>query len=373
MKNKSDIIHVSDYYHDKTGHALNNVVERLAKTRKIKVHTSKKNIFDMPYDDSLSLAKIKRFRGVRIGSKTIFLGLIPQLLFKNLEIVHSYVMGFFSTFIVGYLRKIKKFKMILFSDFDEAVPLPKSLFGKLWWNFFVKIPSKSADIITVFTSQQKKYLSKLLKYPENQIKIVPSGVDLKLFQNKKSKKQLRKELGLPEDKFILINVGNFGKKRKYEQTLEILKEIKEKNAIFLHIGGIGDKKYYSKIKKLINNLNLNKQVLFLGAKPFNEIINYYHASDIFLLTSNNESFGIPIIEAMAAGLPVITTRVGVAEDSIENGKNGFIIKNKIEGIKIINELVKNEKMKKEISKNAKETSKEYDWGKIIEKIEKIYF
>jgi len=78
IENKTKIIHVSDYYHDKTGHALNNVVERLAKKQKINVYTSKNNIFGMPYDDSQSLAEIKRFRGVKIGTKTIFLGLIPR-------------------------------------------------------------------------------------------------------------------------------------------------------------------------------------------------------------------------------------------------------------------------------------------------------
>jgi len=373
MENKTNIIHVSDYYHDKTGHALNSVVERLAKTRKIKVYTSKKNIFDMPYDDSQSLAEIRRFKGIKIGSKTIFLGLIPNLLFKKLDIVHSYVMGFFSTFIVGYLRKIKRFKMVLFSDFDESVPLPNSLFGKLWWTFFVKIPAKSADIITVFTSQQKRYLSKLLDYPKNKIEIVPSGVDFEKFQiNKKTKRQLRKELGLPKDKFIIINIGNFGRKRRYELTLKILKEIKIKNAIFLHIGGIGDKDYYSEIKELVKKMDLDKQVLFLGAKPFDKIVNYYQAADVFLLTSNNESFGIPIIESMAAGLPVITTNVGVAEDVIKNNENGFIIKDKNEAIKIINGLSKNKKMRDKISETAKETAKQYDWYKIINKIEKIY-
>ncbi len=337
-------IHISDYYNNKTGHALNNIVERLAKKRKIKVYTSNKNIFEIPYNDKESSAEIIRFRGLKIGSKTIFPGVIPFLLFKKLEIVHSYVMGFFSTFVIGYLRKIKNFKMVLFSDFDEAIPLPKGFFSKLGWYFFVKIPAKSSDIITVFTKQQKKYLSKLLDYPENKIKIVPSGVDFNLFQKNKTKKQIRKELKLSQSKFIIINVGNFGRKRQYELTLEILENLSDKNVLFLHIGGIGDKKYYKEIQKFIKKRKLEKNVLFLGAKPFEKIVDYYLASDCFLLTSNNESFGIPIIESMAAGLPVITTE----------------------------ELYKNKKLREKISKNAKKTAKKYDWEEIIKKIESIY-
>ena len=367
-----EIIHISDYYNNKTGHALNNIVERLSKKQKINVYTSNKNFSGIPYEDSESNANIKRFRGVKIGSKTIFPGVVPYLLFKKLEIVHTYVMGFFSTFIVGYLKKIKNFKMVLFSDFDEAIDLPKSFWGKLYWDLFIKIPAKSADIITVFTTQQQKYLSKLLDYPIEKIRIVPSGVDFRLFQTNKTKEELRKRLDLPKDKFIILNVGNFGRKRQYETTLQILKELGISNILFVHIGNIGDEKYYLEIKKLVKKLELNKKVLFLGPKSFKEVVPYYQAADIFLLTSNNESFGIPIIESMAAGLPVITTKVGVAEDTITSGDNGFIIKDKTDAIEIIEKIFKDKQLVKRISTSAKETAKDYDWDKIIEKVEKIY-
>jgi glycosyltransferase involved in cell wall biosynthesis len=368
-----EILHISDYYNNKTGHALNNIVERLAKNQKIKVYTSKYNPISIHYDDSDSKAEIKRFRGIKIGSKIVFPELIPEILFrKSPDIIHTYVMGFFSTFVVGYLRKIKKFKMVLFSDFDKSNRFPKSFFGKLYWKLFIKMPSKSADIITVFTKQQKKDLSEMINYPLNKIEVVPSGVDFNLFQTNKTKKEIRRLLNLPKNKLIILSVGNFGTKRRYEMTINILNKLNIQNCLFIHIGAIGDEEYYKKIKKLVKIKKLESQTLFLGAKPLKDIIPYYQCADVFLLTSHDESFGIPIIEAMAAGLPVVTTKVGVVEDAIQNRENGVIINNEKEGIKAIEELAKNKKLYQKVSTASKETAKTYDWDIIVKKIEKIY-
>ena len=95
-----EIIHIADFYNNNTGHALYGVVERLAKKQKIKVYTSKENFITIPYDDSKSDAEIIRFKSFQLGSKAIFLGLTPKLLFsKSPAIIHSYVMGFYSTFV----------------------------------------------------------------------------------------------------------------------------------------------------------------------------------------------------------------------------------------------------------------------------------
>ena len=369
-----EIIHISDFYNNQTGHAMNNVIERFDKKQKIQVYTSDKNILAIEPNDKKSNAKIKRFKSFRLKSKAIFLGLIPMLLFgKSPDVIHTYVMGFYSTFVVGYLRKFKNFKFVLFSDFNEEAPFPKTFFKKKIWDLFVKIPSRSADIITVFTNSQKKYVSeKLDNYPLGRIRIVPSGVDYKAFQRELTKEELREKLKLPKRKFMIITVGHIGQKRNYKLFLEILNELKIKDFLFVHIGGVGEENYYLELKELVKKFNLEKKVLFLGLKQLKEIINYYNACDIFLMASKDESFGIPIIEAMATGLPVVTTNIGVAKDAIKNKKNGFIFKKKKQAVEIIEELYKDKKLGEKIGKEAKKKAKEFDWEIIVKKIENIY-
>lgn len=369
------ILEVADFYHTETGHALNNIVNRLNfKKQDIEIYTSNKNFIDLKQDDSKTKFNIKRFRSFRIGSKAIFPSLIPRLLFsKSPKIIHTYVMGFYSTFVVGYLRKFKNFKFVLFSDFNEEAPFPKNFFKKMFWNLYVKIPSKSADVITVFTKSQKKYVSsKLDNFPLERIRVVPSGVDYGAFQTKKTKKELRKKLNLPQNKFIIITVGHIGRKRNYELLLEILNELKIKDFLFVHIGGIGDEEYYRELKNIVKKFKLEKKVLFLGLKPLGEIIDYYNSSDMFIMTSYDESFGIPIIEAMAAGLPVLTTNLGVAKDAIKDKENGFILRNKKEASEIVERLYKDVKLRKKIGDEARKEAKKFDWKKIVKKIENIY-
>jgi glycosyltransferase involved in cell wall biosynthesis len=91
---------------------------------------------------------------------------------------------------------------------------------------------------------------------------------------------------------------------------------------------VGDGPMKNKLEEYVNN-NFNGQVTFAGYVKYNELPKYYGISDLFVHTSNNEPWGVSVQEALASGLPVITSQfVGASVDLIQAGKNGFIYNSK---------------------------------------------
>ena len=138
------------------------------------------------------------------------------------------------------------------------------------------------------------------------------------------------------------------------------------------------------LQKKINDLNLKKNFFLfedfsLGNVeniylPSLDLIKLYKISDIFVFSSLIESFGIVIIEAMAAGIPIIANEVPGSKDLVKNNKNGFIVaKNSAQPfVDIITNLYKNKKLLMRIKKNCLNSVKSYDWEKVSVKYIDFY-
>ena len=156
-----------------------------------------------------------------------------------------------------------------------------------------------------------------------------------------------------------------------------IKKIKFK---FLFVGQGVDK-----LKEDINSNDLSDRIILIdtsdnfdidsGQYPSSKIIEYLLISDIFVFPSVLESFGVVIIEAMAAGLPLVANEVPGSRDLICNNKTGFLSK-KINDtntfIKKINLLIKNKKIAEQMKANSIRESKKYDWKKISLKYLNLY-
>ncbi len=161
---------------------------------------------------------------------------------------------------------------------------------------------------------------KIFRYPFTSLKaddIVPAISDSAL------KKTLRQKLNLKENK-IIISVGRFSYRKGYGKGYDILlktvKYLSSDTGIYI----IGDKPTEEFIS--LKNKHHLEQVHFLDFKKKDELFDYYYASDLFVLLSRGEAWGLVINEAMACGLPVITTDRCIAGlELVENDINGYIV------------------------------------------------
>jgi glycosyltransferase involved in cell wall biosynthesis len=232
-------------------------------------------------------------------------------------------------------------------------------------DFFHNYIYKNLDGAIVLTEQMKQMLLDTTIIDEKKIAIIPHGVDSDLFNpDKYNKIECRRKFNLPEDKFIIGYVARIDRHKDQITSIRALAEAKLENAILVFAGSIDDvyKDYYEELKSEIEKLSLSEKVIFL---PFtDEVPALMNSFDIFAMPSRSETFGLVIIEAMAAGLPVIAVNSGGVPEIITHNYNGFLFgqSNVKELAEYFRLLYKDENLRKQISENSlKIVAKNYDY------------
>ncbi|MFX1256311.1 MAG: glycosyltransferase family 4 protein [Promethearchaeota archaeon] len=230
------------------------------------------------------------------------------------------------------------------------------------------------DRIDILHTANNLMYQKLIKLGFNRKKIVkiPLGVDLSLFMqyNIKKRRKLKEKFGLPKDKII---IGSFqkdgvgwgeGLQPKLEKGPDIFCKLmknlsKEKD---IHIFLTGPSRGY--VKRKLKKYQISYSHLYL--KNYYDIVDCYNTLDLYIITSREEGGPLALLESMATGVPVVSTKVGMVPEVIESGKNGLITEIDdidqllVETLRLIN----NEELRQSIIANGLEIVKKYDWEKI---------
>lgn len=122
-------------------------------------------------------------------------------------------------------------------------------------------------------------------------------------------------------KFRVISIGNFIHRKGFDILIKALSLIPESEIKDLELIILGGGKLENVLKQQIKELNLNKHIKIIGQKSKKEIVNFLQNSDLFVLPSRSETFGVVYIEALACGLPIIATDCGGPRDivTLDNG------------------------------------------------------
>jgi glycosyltransferase involved in cell wall biosynthesis len=220
----------------------------------------------------------------------------------------------------------------------------------------------------VLSKEEEEYLS--LLFGREKVEIMPMGVDLEKFRPM-NKDVARKKLGLNVGKQYLLYVGRLLETKGLKYLLIGFKlALEETPDIKLIL--VGDGPYKEELKVICKTLGIEKEVLFKGFIPNEELPLYYNAADIFIFPSLSESWGIAPLEALSCGTPVISTNVGcIPQVSREVGgvtiiprQNSLAIKDAI--TRSLNHL---DSIKRGI---RLEMLKKYSWSYLIQKTIETY-
>jgi glycosyltransferase involved in cell wall biosynthesis len=185
-----------------------------------------------------------------------------------------------------------------------------------------RLGRRSSALIAVSPKVREELLDLRVGRPDD-VHVVPLGLDLAKFRDfRQPRAEARAALGLPDDAFVTSIVARLVPIKAHEVFLEAARHLLavRPDAVFLVVG---DGQRREELEALAAGLGLGESVRFLGWRADLERI--YRASDVVVLTSKNEGSPVALIEAMAAGRPVVSTCVGGVPDVVTEGESGLLV------------------------------------------------
>jgi len=231
----------------------------------------------------------------------------------------------------------------------------------------IRFALKKADKVFSVSAYLAK-LAQSLGIEGNKLEVIPNGIDsTKFFPLNKF--ECRNILGIDQHKKVIISVGALVNRKGHHLIIEVLPELIKRHAdvLFLIVGGPsveGDISNF--LKEQVEKLNMTKYVQFTGEVPYAMVNRFLCASDVFALATRYEGWANVFLEAMACGLPVVTTNVCGNSEVIQNGKTGILVPfGDQEGlIKSLDEALRRDWNREAIIKYAQSQT----WEKVAEKV-----
>lgn len=187
--------------------------------------------------------------------------------------------------------------------------------------------------------------------------------------NNTNKTDIRKELGLKDDAFLVLSVGELNKNKNQKVIIKALAEISDKDIHYI-LCGKGNQK--DNLDKLAKKLNVHNQVHFLGYRK--DIVDIYFGADVFVMPTYREGLGLAALEAMYCGLPVIGSSNRGLRDVVLHNKNGFLGNSNDYDFfaKSIKQLKENVNERKLFGEKGKEVSEHYIFENVKIEVRDIF-
>jgi glycosyltransferase involved in cell wall biosynthesis len=227
-----------------------------------------------------------------------------------------------------------------------------------------------ADTVVALSEQVRMELLEFAKIPESKVKVVHPGVDCDQFRPVVGDEvnRLRQHCGMSktDDRLLLLFVGEIRSNRKNLDL--VLKALTRDPSLVLAVIGAAHRSPY---RSMVQRLGIADRVHFLGQRR--DVAELMRGADCFIFPTHYEPFGLVITEAMASGLPVITTQQAGAACVITDGHDGLIVPNgnEVDAILIALTVLKESDERKRIGQAARATAEGLSWKQMANQYEKL--
>ena len=231
-----------------------------------------------------------------------------------------------------------------------------------------------ADRIVAVSEHERGNMIDFYDAPGDRIQVIPCGVDMEVFKPM-PRDEARRELGLGGEK-VLLYVGRVQPLKGPELLLEAVARLGLESGLKVLIVG-GDAKgdaEVDKVRRLAGDLGIGHLVSFEGTVPHGRLVHYYNAADLCVVPSFYESFGLVAAEAMACGTPVVATAVGGLPETVKDGLNGCLIRERRPETlaKTVNLLLDDTQLRGLLASRARESVAGLDWPLVAGRVAGLY-
>lgn len=243
------------------------------------------------------------------------------------------------------------------------------------WILYYPVEKWLSRYTDVLITINKEDFERAKTFKAGKVCYVPGvGIDLKKFQTNpiirnEKRRWLCHEYDIPSSATVLLSVGEVNKNKNHRVVIEALGQLNRKD-IYYVICGRGP--LLDEYKELSRQYKIEEQVILTGYRT--DVADFYKAADVFVFPSFREGLPVAVMEAMASGLPVITTRIRGSSDLVTEGENGLLVQPKdVAGFcDAINQYANVLKREMTAKKNI-EKANEYDLKHILQIYYGFYF
>ncbi len=237
-----------------------------------------------------------------------------------------------------------------------------------------KIVSQESDALVVWSKHEKNFIVSNYKVEPKKIYIIPPGVDLELFKPI-DQKEAREEINIQNDLKVILFVGRLERLKGLDTLLEALSMIDQEKINLLVVGGLYNISEVSRLKKICSDFNLLEKVHFIGSINRNDLKYYYNSSDICVLPSYYESFGLSALEAAACGVPVVASKKGGLSSIVIDKKTGYLLQWRCPGpfVEKLEILLKSKDLRESMGKNARQHAEKLNWDESVNSLKQLFY
>lgn len=256
--------------------------------------------------------------------------------------------------------------------YAHFVPLPGLIFRNLISHALIKRFANKCDGVIVPTDSTEEYLRMIgVKTPTF---VQPTGIEYTRFQavTEEETEQLRRSLNLG-DKTVFISVSRLSNEKNIDFMIEAISSLQKTTSRPFHCLMIGEGHQKDRLQRKIKKLGLEANITLVGAIAPEEMAVWYRLGDVFLFASKSETQGMVILEAMAAGLPVVAVRSSGIDDVVRQGFNGYKTPERLDQwCTQVKRLLEDDELRHTLSKQAQTFARNFSVEQFARNIRDIY-
>ncbi|MFY9399444.1 MAG: glycosyltransferase [Desulfomonilia bacterium] len=256
--------------------------------------------------------------------------------------------------------------------YAHFVPLPGALFRNLISHAMIKRFANLCDAVVVPTGSAEDYLRTI--GVRSAIFVQPTGIEYDRFQQVDAAdlQALRTRLGIDRER-VLISISRLSREKNLDFMLDAIQTLARRSRMPFKLVIVGQGADMDRLADRIRAMGLTEKVLLTGAVPPEEIPLYCALGDVFVFTSRSETQGMVILEAMAAGMPVVAVRSSGIDDIVQDGFNGYKTPQDTERWSArVEELLVDNGLRERLSKNARKFAAAYSIERFGQEMSRVY-
>ncbi|PIC87805.1 N-acetyl-alpha-D-glucosaminyl L-malate synthase BshA [Sporosarcina sp. P20a] len=227
-----------------------------------------------------------------------------------------------------------------------------------------------SDRVTAVSRSLRNETIELLQ-PTTEIRTIYNFIDEEKYYPREVG-HLREELGIAADEKVLIHISNFRKVKRIPDIIESFRLLDPQHKAKLLLVGEGPEKF--DLEKYVEDNGLQDDILFLGKRD--DLPELLSISDVMLLLSEKEAFGLVLLEAFACGVPAVANAIGGIPEVVEDGVNGFLVElGDVQAVaNRVTQLLSDSTLHQQMKRNAMRTVvEEFSSESIVEQYEELYY